>query len=679
MTKTSFHHSVSELHFDRYKLTDVADALKDFLLLAEQRTEAILAIPKTSRTYENTIQALFDSTQELELLSDIVDHLAAVMGGEWQEQEMIVSEALSTFYSARSLNPRLFKAVMVVSELRYQLRLNEVRERALDDLITYLRRGGVELPAAKRRRIQKIHLELTQLSTEFAQNVVHANDEAFLLIDHANQLDGVRQEHIDEWAASAKEHNEKGYYIQYNSPNYVVIMRDCSVKQTRQAMHKLSRSRAPHNEAIARRMISLRTELAKILGYASYADYVIERRMAKQAARAQAFVDELTHAYRQTMLDETKELTLFARAETGDNSYQLDATDVDGGSDMFFANKLRQKLFATDPAVHIEEYFPIDTVLKVMFKTLGTLYGVAFKPSKQASYRKDVVAYDVFDEQKRHIATVWCDWYARPGKRPGAWQHTIYVADRANDNVAKPHLGLVNANFPQPTKDRPSLLTLTDVETMWHEFGHFMHMGLGRTELREQNGYECVWDFIEAPSQIMENWVWQDEVLQDMARHYKTGEPLSADYIKKLRSSRSFRAASNAMWTLYWSQVDLYLHSIFDTNSKIGLNEMSRKIKAGYFGVAIAPYDTTVCTLTHIFAGGYAAGYYSYKWAESIESDLFSRFEKEGVLNPAVGKKYRDLVLARGDSVDANQEIQDFLGRRTSIDAMLRRDKVSRH
>lgn len=678
MTSTSFHHPVSEIHFDTYKASQVPVALEQFLSLAQERLAAILAIPKAERTYENTIQALYDSTEELDMLSDIVNHLAGVMSGEWEDQETIVSEALSEFYSARSLNPRVYKAVLVISEMRYQLRLNEFQQRSLDDLIDQLRRSGVQLPSPKRRRIQKIELELTQLSTEFAQNVLRSSDEAFLFVGTEAELAGIDKEHLEEWQVAAKSKKRDGFYIQYNSPNYIVVMRDCSVKATRQAMHKVSRTRAPHNEAIARRMITLRTEFAKHLGFASYADYVIERRMAKRAARAQSFVDELTHAYRQTMLDEARELTTFIREETGDPSYKLDITDVDGGSDMYFADKLRKKQFATDNSVRLEEYLPVDTVLNVMFETLGTLYGVTFKPAKQAVYHKDVSVYDVFDENENHISTVWCDWFARKGKRGGAWQHTMYIASRADGLVEKPHLGFVNTNFPQPTASRPSLLTITDVETMWHEFGHFMHMSLGRTNLRDQNGYECVWDFIEAPSQIMENWVWQDEVLQKMARHYKTGKELPAGYIEKLRESRSFRAASNAMWTLYWSQADLYLHSTFDTTSKIGLNEISRKIKAGYFGAEIAAYDTTICTLTHIFAGGYAAGYYGYKWAESIESDLFSRFEREGALNPETGRAYRDIILARGDSVDADQEIQDFLGRKTNIDAMLRRDKIVR-
>jgi len=678
MTRTSFHHPVSELHFDTYKPQDVKAALEDFVALAHERVQHIIKTPRAKRTYENTIQALYDSTQELDLLGDIVSHLAAALAGDWEQQEQIVSEATSTFYSARSLNPKLHKAVQVVSESRFQLNLTDHQIRSLEDLLAHFRRSGVELPVAKRRRIQNIHLELTQLSTEFAQNVVHASDEAHLVIATEDEVAGVPKNITAEWQKEAKAHNVQGFYIQYNSPNYQVVMSNCDAKTTRDAMHKLSRTRAPHNEAIARRMVALRAELAKILGYKTYVDYVVERRMAKRASNAQSFIDELTHAYRQTMLDETKELTMFVRDLTGDPKYFLDFTDVDSGFDLYYASKLRQKKYAVDPNIRLEEYLTLDTVLQVMFETLTTLYGVQFKPADQAVCHSDVTVYDVFDEDGKHISTAWCDWFARKGKRAGAWEHTVYIADRVNGATDKPHLGLVNANFPRPTKTMPSLLTITDVETMWHEFGHFMHMSLGRTELRDQNGYECVWDFIEAPSQIMENWVWQDEILRKMAKHYKTGKQLPDSYIRKLRESRSFRAASNAMWTLFWSQTDLYIHSVFDTKAKVGLNEMCRKVKGGYFGVQVAPYDTTICTFTHICAGGYAAGYYGYKWAESIEADLFSRFAAEGALNPATGRMYRDKVLARGDEVDAEVEIRDFLGRNTNIEAMLKRDDIDR-
>ncbi len=675
MSVNSFLHPVNQLRFGTYKPEDVKEALEVAIQRANERTDTLLAVQPADRCYENVVQALQDSTDELELISDVVGHLAHVIGEGWEDQEQLVSEKTSAFYTHRGLREDLYGAIKDVQANPQSKKLSDPKKRLLKETIIYFERNGVSAPVATKDRIKEIKAELSRLSTQFGQNVVKATDAAYLLLDDAEQLSGIDEEHIAAWAEAAKHKDKKGYFVQFSAPTYQMIMTDCANADTRKAMHKISRTRAPENEAIARQMLALRKELAALLGYANYADYTTEQRMAKTGKRAQEFIDSLTGYYQDMMRKEGHDLQAFIRTTTNNPAYELTYTDVDGGTDLYFANKLRAQQVGEDTS-NLHEYFPLEHVLKEMFQTLGTLYGVTFKASSQPSYHPDAQAYDMYDENNAHTATVWCDWVAREGKRAGAWQHSVYIADRVNGEVHEPHLAFVCGNFPAPTKTKPSLLTIRDVETMWHEFGHFIHVASGRTELREQNGYNSKWDFIEAPSQIMENWVWEDEVLSRLAKHYKTGQSLPASTVTKLRQQRSFRAASTAMWTIHWSAVDLFLHTEYDPASPQTLAETYRELKAPFFAAPVATYDNALTTFSHIFAGGYAAAYYGYKWAESIEADLFSRFQKEGVLNPKTGRAYRDEILARGDEHDPDVLIRNFLGRDSTPAAMLARDGI---
>lgn len=478
-------------------------------------------------------------------------------------------------------------------------------------------------------------------------------------------------------ATSRQKKKLAGYYIQYSSPHYDAIMRHCSVKKTRQAFHKVSTQRAAKNERLIYEILALRKEVAALLGYKNYVDYVVENRMAKKSSKVQAFNEDLYKTFKPAMLKEMRQLRDFIRKLEDDPKYELHPTDALGGTPLYYAMRMSADKLGVDDNV-IREYLPLDQVVQTMFQTLNKLYGYSFKPSNEPTPHKDVQVYHIYDEKNRHLSTVWCDWYAREGKRAGAWCNTFYEAARANDRVDEPHLGLVCANFKPPTKTKPSLLSVRDAETVWHEFGHFMHATCTKTELREQGGFHTKWDFVEAPSQIMESWIWTDEILKDMARHYKTKKPLPKSIVNKLRQSRSYWSGPKTMWTLHWSTLDQLLHTVYDPDKHGPLFEYCRKIKQKYFAAPVPEYDKSICTFTHIFAGGYHGAYYSYQWAEVIEADLFSRFEKEGVLNPKTGRDYRDKILARGDEVDPDVLVRDFLGRDASPKALLKRSGISK-
>lgn len=674
MAKNSFLHPINEVHFGTYKPTDVKEALAITIKRADQIEKEILAIPDEARTYENTIQALSDSTDDLGLVVGVVSHLADTLGGEWEKPDQLASEKYAGLMAKRGLNKKIYKAVKTVQNNKSKLGLTKAQTRLVDDWAKSFERSGIDLPKEKQDRLKQIKKRLAKLSSLFSQNSTKGSDKAHLVVKTADELKGVDEDYVKQWAKTAKEKGVKGYYIPWNAPNYDMVLRNCDVQKTRKAFFKMSANRAPKNEKLIYEMLALRKEMAKILGYKNFVDYVVEQRMAKNSQAIKRFNDNLYKTFKPAMVKNAAELKAYIRKRENNPKYELDASDVVGGLPLYYAQKLGEEKSGVDQNT-VREYLPLDQVVSVMFETLGTLYGVKIRPSNESVPHKDVKTYHIYDEKGQHLSTVWCDWFARKGKRAGAWCNTFYEAAR-NGKVDEPHLGLVCANFNAPTKGKPSLLTIRDAETAWHEFGHFMHVTLSNTELREQGGFHTKWDFVEAPSQIMENWIWNEEVLGKMARHYKTRQPLPKETIEKLRASRSFGSASTIMFTLHFSVLDQLLHTVYNPEKDGPVFEYCRKIKGKYFMAPIPNFDKTLCTFTHIFAGGYYGAYYSYQWAEVIEADLFSRFEKEGVLSPKVGREYRDKILARGDEVDPNVLVRDFLGRDFAPEALLKRSGI---
>lgn len=656
----SFFHPLGGIHFNRYKTNDVDEALNQAIKKAEDRDRQIQA--RSQVTFENTVEALCKSSDELDFITNVVTHMASTLGGEWQPKAQLVSQKATAYYTKRSFNKQIFSRLQQASKLK----LNKFQKRLLDDIIKTYIRGGINLPQDKKQQLKKIHAELARLSTKFGQNIVKASDKAFLLVKNAGDLDGIDKSQLQVWQNAAKEKGKKGYFIQFSPPAFDIVLSRCSVEKTRLKMHKLARSRAPQNQVIAQKILQLRLQMAKLLGYKDYASYSLEKQMAKNYKTASSFIFNLRQSYKKKFLAEKRELEDFV-------GKKLQLADIDAGVDLYHARQLYQKTIGLD-LNDLQQYFVIENVLQGMFKVLSKLYSVKFVRVNAPTFHKDVEVYDLMGNDNQHIARIWCDWYARPGKQSGAWQNAFFFADRGKGEQ-KPNLAIVCTNFSPPGKTRPALLTMRDIETMWHEFGHAIHCAFNSTTLEAQNTYGCKWDFIEAPSQIMENWVWQKEVLGLIGKHYKTGKALPKNTVEKLEKSRIFRAAARANYTLFWSELDLKLHHDYDPSKNLA--NYFRLIKQDYFAVEIPNYDLGICTFSHIFDGGYAAGYYGYKWAEAIESDLFSRFLNEGIVNPKTGADYRQKILARGDEEEPEVLIHNFLGRDYTTAAMLERDGVA--
>jgi len=677
MIKNSLLHPVSELHFDRYLAKDTRAALLFTEKLVWERINRSLEIPKSERTFQNTVRALTESSEEFSALTNTVSHLDSVLGGSWSAADTQATQVASKLYNELGLHKGIYTALLEVREVMKPKSLTTAQNKLLDDLIRDYRRGGVALPPTKKQKLKEINEELSKIATKFGQNYAKATDKCGIMVANRAQLVGLGEETVLTAKNEAKLKKLEGYWVQFSEPNYLAVMSQCTDKTTRRAMYKAAKTIGlKPNIPLCLRALELRREKAILLGYKNYADFALEDRMAKNGKIAGSFLDKLSNLYMPTINKEFKELELFAREYENDPMLRLGMADVDSGLDWFYAEKLRNKLFDIDESV-TREYFPISKVIFGMFETLSILYGVSFvKNTKLKRWHEDVEVYEISDEADKHIATVWCDWFARRQKHGGAWMNGFFVADRSSGKVEKPHLGYVVANLTGPTPKKPSLLGIREVETIWHEFGHFMHLALGRTELEEQSMQDIEWDFVEAPSQIFENWVWQPDVLAKITSHYKTDKQIPSVVINKLLAARQFRIASKAGRQFILAKTDILLHTEYPLNKTKDPLQLHRDIKTQAYGITAEKWDLELMSFAHIFAGGYAAGYYSYKWAEAIEADFFEKFKQSGVLNPKLGREYRDKVLARGAEVKAEHLVRDFLGRDSNIDAMLRRDGI---
>ncbi len=676
--KNSLLHPDYELHFGSYKPEDVANALDVTEKLARDRLAAIIQIPGSKRTYDNTVLALTRSSIEFDTVISVVSHLEGVLGDVWREAEQQASERLTKLSNDIGLNTDLYRAlVQVRSNPAVWDNLSTARQKLLDTMIKDYKRGGITLPKAKREELRAINEQLARLSTLFAQNVVIQNDKANLHLHSKEELAGIDAEDIEHFAKEAKAKHKTGYLVSFSEPNLVNIMTNCHVRKTRRAMYRMIMSRSRRtNQQISQDIVELRQKRARLVGYANYADLAADDRMTKKSAVAVSFVDKLIGLYTPTALKEFHELQDFARRHENNPRLKLNVSDIDSHFDLYYASLLRKQSIGLDER-QLREYLVLDHVRDVMFDTLSKLYGIKFERVNQPTWHESVEIYTLHDSQDRHIATVWCDWFARKGKRNGAWMDSFYVAERFQQNYKRPHLGFVCSNFDPPRGNRPALLTLHDAETVWHEFGHFVHMALNATELIEQSSMHCRWDFVEAPSQIMENWVWEPEILRKFARHYKTNQPLSDELINKLQAARNFRVATKAIRQLCLAKCDLLIHSTYDPSNDGNIVDYCRLVKTSMYPTPAASFDAFITNFLHIFAGGYFAGYYSYKWAESIQTDLFSRFKSEGILNPKVGHDYATKILAQGAEREPQELIRDFLGRDSTPQAMLERDGVA--
>ncbi len=660
-----------EIPFDKIKPEHVAPAVREALAKAETGL-AELTTPRGGEalTYDTTLQALDDLVESVVHPYRLARHLVGVMNGP--ELRQAVNEILpevTAFLARLATDHDLWQLIAGYAATPEAAALEGVRQRHLLKTEREFRRAGANLPEAKRHRVEALKVELAQLTIKFAENVLDSTNEYELLIASEEALAGLPESALRRARASAASRGLEGYRFTLQAPSYLPFVKYVEDGELRRELYEaflaVGTAEPYDNRGIMRNILDRRRELARLLGYADFADLQTEDRMIKTGAQAAAFERDLVAKTRPYFDADVTELEGFARSELGLG--RLEAWDVP-----FVSEKLRMARFDVDEEA-LRPYFPLPQVLRGLFDLTERLFGVKVTQADGVpAWHHDVDVYHFRHEDGTFLGSLYADWFPRESKRNGAWMNGLRTGGPSADGF-EPHVGIIACNFTPPEDGHPALLTHSEVETVFHEFGHLLHHVMCRVEVRARSSMNVAWDFVELPSQIMENWTWEREAVELFAEHHETGEALPAELFERLASSRNFLEATAQMRQLMLGTVDLALHRDFDPQNDDDLLEFGRKTMAEMEVRPEFARGERLARFTHIFSGGYAAGYYSYKWSEVLDADAFSRFANEGIFNAETGREFAAAVLSRGDADDPAQLFHDFMGRDPEMDALIRR------
>ena len=652
--------------FDKIKSTDVEPAIDELLADAARRLEQAVVSA-------DPLHALDMMTEKLDFAMGIVRHLESVATTpEWRAAHNAVQPKVSAFYSNIPLHEGLWKAIKTYAATPAAKSLDGTHTRFLTKTVDSFKRHGANLDPAGKQRLKQIDVALTEATTKFSENVLDSTNAWELILTEEKQLAGLPAAAIAAAHASAESKNKSGWRFTLQAPSYLAVMTyldDAAIREQMWHAYAVRASAAPYdNSPLLAKILELRKEKASLLGFHDFADLVVEDRMAHTGAAAQAFLDGLRAKTEPRFRQENAELEKFAASAAGEarSNAKLEPWDI-----AYWAEKQRAALYDFDEEA-LRPYLSLERVSSGMFDIFGRLFGIRVEPEKDVpAWDSAVRSYGVFDAASgQHLGSFYTDWHPRENKRGGAWMAALITGDPSKN---KPHLGLICGNLTPPVDGKPALLTHREAETIFHEFGHLLHHLLSRVEVRSLAGTSVPWDFVELPSQIMENWCWERESLDFLERHWETGEPIPEDLFQKMKRAKTFRAANAQMRQLGFGIVDLALHRLWDGTTDVV--KYAREILAPFTAAELPPDYAMIASFTHLFANpvGYGAGYYSYKWAEVLDADAFTRFRQKGVFNQSTGRDYREKILARGDSEDPAVLYRSFMGRDPDPNALLAR------
>lgn len=658
--------------FDQIKPEHVAPAVTQLLAEAEKDRDA-LKNSKGPRTWANTMDPLDNLGSHLEDSFGVVRILESV--ASTPELRKAFNEAnpkVSTFFSSLSLDSDLAAKVREYSETAEAKSLTGAKARDLKLTLDTFRRNGAYLDETKRKRLQAINTELAELTAKFGQNVLDATNQFELIVTDPKQIAGLPESAKQAAAASAKAKKKEGWRFTLQAPSFLAVqkfMDDASIREKLyRAQITLNTSGATDNRPLMKQILELRREQAALLNFATFADLQLEDRMAKSGANVKKFLGDLDDQSRPAFDKENAELQAFRKSLEGENAPALQAWDV-----AYYAEKMRQKLYAFDEE-SLRPYFALDSVFEGMFGLVNKLYGIQVKPAEnKATWDPAVKFYEIRDADNTLLGSFYADFYPRENKRPGAWMNPILYGG-PNGSKFNPHLGMICGNLTPPVDGKPALITHREVETVFHEFGHLLHLSLSRSPIRPLGGTNVAWDFVELPSQFMENFTWERPVVDLFAKQYQTGEKLPEDLFQKMIKAKNFRSANAMMGQLGFGMQDILLHTDYKGNDQQGdVTTFSYKVAEKYSPTPLPTDYARIAAFAHIFAGGYAAGYYSYKWSEVLDADAFTRFKKEGVFNSKTGNAFRRTILEKGNTEDPAKLFRDFMGRDPDVKSLLKR------
>ena len=655
--------------FSKIKNEDFLPAFIKGIELAKAEIDAIVRNP-IKPTFENTIEALAFSGDLLDRISSIFFNLnSAETNDEIQKIAQEVSPLLSEFGNDVRLNPDLFARVKTVYEQRDKLNLNPEQTTLLDKKYKSFSRNGANLPEDKKNQLREIDKELSKLSLQFGENVLAETQAYQLHITDKSDLAGLPEGTIEAAHSLAKSQEKEGWIFTLDYPSYVPFVTYADNRELRKKMAiafgaKGFQNNEFDNQEIVLKIAKLRFDRAQVLGYATHAHFVLEERMAESPEKVKTFSNDLLEKAKPAALKEFAQLTAFAK--------ELDGIDhLEKWDGAYYSEKLKQKLFNLDDEI-LKPYFQLEKVLDGAFAVAQKLYGITFEEIYEVDkYHEEVKTYAVKDEDDQLVAVFYADFFPRKGKRNGAWMTSFksqYIKKEINE---RPHISIV-CNFTKPTETKPSLLTFNEVTTLFHEFGHALHGMLANTTYPSLSGTSVYWDFVELPSQILENWCYEPEALALFAYHYETGEMIPMELVHKIKESASFQEGMATMRQLSFGLLDMGWHAQDPSNIK-DIKAFETEQFAATQLYPDVKENAMSTSFSHIFQGGYSSGYYSYKWAEVLDADAFEYFQEKGIFNKEVATKFKENVLSKGGTEHPMILYKRFRGQEPKPEALLRR------
>jgi peptidyl-dipeptidase Dcp len=635
-------------------------------------------------TFDNTIINTEEDEGYYNLLSRVSTVFFNLLSAETNDDMDALAQKLQPILTQHSndirLNPKLFERIRFVH--LHHRKLTPEEKMLLDNCYEGFVRSGALLDEAGKERLRQLTEEASMLSLQFSQNLLKEQKAFTLDITDEAQLDGLPETAREAAALAAKEQGKQGWVFTLDYPSFSPFMTYSTQRELRKQLYMARNTLCTHensenNLEICKRLINLRREIAQLLGYKTYADYVLKRRMASNARSVYRLLDDLIDAYKPTAIKERDELRKLAHKDV-DKMKPWDSG--------FYSHKLQMKKYNLD-AEMLRPYFELRNVINGVFGLANRLYGITFKENKDIPvYHPDVKAYEVFDKDGSYLAVFYADFHPRKGKQGGAWmteyqgQHWEMNGEKGKTMIIKenvrPHVSVV-MNLTKPTEDKPALLTLGEVETFLHEFGHSLHGMFANTRFESLSGTNVWWDFVELPSQFMENYAIEKEFLRTFAFHYQTGEPLPDELIQRIVKSRNFMAATACLRQVSFGLLDMAYYTKKDEFKDDIIPFEKKAWKKAILGEQLPDTCMTV-QFSHIIAGGYAAGYYSYKWAEVLDADAFSVFKKHGIFDPKTAQSFRDNILSKGGTEHPMTLYKRFRGGEPTIDALLKRNGIKR-
>ena len=657
--------------FAQIKPEHVAPAIEQ--LLAENRALIKRFLDdKSQPTWDDFVRPMEDANERLSRAWGPVGHLNAVMNSpELREAYNTNLPRITAYYAELGQNLQLFEKFKALHSSAEFDGLSAARKKIIENELRDFRLGGAELPAAQKVRYLALQERQSELSSRFSDNLLDATNDFTLVVEQRGELGGLPEDVLQTAREAADAAGKTGWLFTLKAPSYLPVMQFADKRELRAKMYRAYATRASEfgkaewdNTPLMDEIIALRAEEAALLGFANYGELSLAAKMAETPQQVADFMRELAQRARPFAEKDLAELREFARSSLSLD--ELHSWDI-----AYAGEKLREQRYAFSEQ-EVKQYFPEDAVLTGLFKLVETLYGLRIKVSNAPVWHETVRFFDIRDANDNLVGQFYLDLYARNSKRGGAWMDDVITRRRLGDKIQTP-VAYLNCNFSAPVGNKPALFTHDEVQTLFHEFGHGLHHLLTEVEDLGVSGINGVeWDAVELPSQFMENFCWEWEVLQGMTRHVDTHEPLPRALFDKMLAAKNFQSGLATLRQIEFALFDMLMHSSFNPGQGKSILQLLDEVRAEVAVLIPPEFNRFPQSFAHIFAGGYAAGYYSYKWAEVLSADAYSLFEEHGVLNPDIGAKFRAEILAMGGARPAMESFQAFRGRAPAIDALLR-------